>query len=442
MDAMETFESAFRIIDSNGSLALSAALDRGWTAVFPCCAKSETIVCVLEQGEIIPNLGERPRFTFACGRDANGREVKGNGIGRFRPAAPTDIPPSDGSPAIEIAPYRLTVSDPVEGLRTIELRRDAWVFRDPESKPSTRGPRFWLRAARIVSLPLSFFPIAVGTIVAALDGRFDWLLFLFGLLGGMALHVAANFWSDYRDFVKGVDTTNALSSHTGALVDELVGKDAILSAALACFCLAAFFGGLLTAMIGWPILLFGVAGAAGGFLYTGGPAGLKYVGAGELTTGFLMGPLMVCGDYFVQTGSFSITALLLSLVLGVLVSGVTFGNNIRDRAHDTRAGVTTLPARIGPRPSLAWMRVLLLAPYALVALSTLLDRRMLPMLAVLATLPLALHLIRRMGRAPSDFAELSRRAAQVILPLRVIELHRWVSLLVCAAAVAALFLAR
>ena len=61
----------------------------------------------------------------------------------------------------------------------------------------------------------------------------------------------------------------------------------------------------------------------------------------------LMGPLMTVGAYFAVSGTWSVTALWLSLPIGLLVAAILHGNEWRDISEDTRAGITTLSSRVG-----------------------------------------------------------------------------------------------
>jgi 1,4-dihydroxy-2-naphthoate octaprenyltransferase len=63
----------------------------------------------------------------------------------------------------------------------------------------------------------------------------------------------------------------------------------------------------------------------------------------------LMGPLMVEGAYFAVSGQWSATALVLSVPVGLLVAAILHGNEWRDIREDSRAGISTLSARIGRR---------------------------------------------------------------------------------------------
>jgi 1,4-dihydroxy-2-naphthoate octaprenyltransferase len=418
MEIQETLLSLFNIISSTGKLAVSQSgpSRNPWTAITPCIVLGEEMKIPFPHGFSSKNLKKRVRITFSTGPDKNGMEVCGDAIGRI-------IEGPDGA-SIVITPYRLKLfdaSDSQENKPVLERRLNKWCFQ--RTTGALQGIKFWLRAMRAVSFPLSFFPIAIGSGLACIDGLFAWPVFSLALLGGMAAHAATNLISDYFDFVNGVDTTNALSSHTGVLVDELVAPERILIAAMSCFLLTAFTGGMLVMHVGWPVLLFGLAGIVGGFLYTGGPFAWKYTGLGELSTGFLMGPLMVLGSYYVQTRTISLASVLVSIAIGLLVSAVSWGNNMRDSFFDAQAGVTTLPVKLGPKSALMFLQGLVLLPYFLVPMAIITDRHLWPLIAVWFTLPWAIRILIKMGSSKQSFDALSKRAAHMILPLQVIKLH-------------------
>jgi 1,4-dihydroxy-2-naphthoate octaprenyltransferase len=264
--------------------------------------------------------------------------------------------------------------------------------------------RFWLKAMRSISFPLSMLPVALGTAVGVIRGVFDPLNFLFALLGSVSAHAGINLISDYNDFKKGVDTTDALSSHPGALVNELVRPESLLIASFLTFALTATAGSLLLLRSSYPVLLFGLAGLLGGSLYTSGPLAYKYVGLGELFIALLMGPLMVVGACYVQTGTVDLLAFLLSLTLGSLVASVTLSNNLRDLIDDARARMRTLPGIIHVGPA----KVLYIGMIAL---------------------PSAVIAIQARRTAGSTPEEIRAKAAERKYPLNSIRLHIRFSLL-------------
>jgi len=414
----EILDRSNEILRSTEKIAVSGVSSRVQTATMSCKVKEGQIVFPIPVHWKKEDSAKRLRLSFCAGPDNQGREVRGHGIARFAG--------NSGSPEVSLVPYRYLLLDPAvaAGEAVIEMRQNAWQLRPAAAPgPNTHGIRFWLRAARVVSIPLSFFPIAIGGALAALQGPLHWPIFLLALIGGVAAHLGTNLISDYFDYVKGVDTTNALSSHTGVLADELISPDRILLAAMACFLCTVFTGGFLVARVGWPVLVFGLAGVIGGLSYTGSPFASKYAGLGEVWTGLLMGPLMFLGSYFVQAKEISPAPVLLSVAIGLLVAGVSLANNMRDVFFDSQAGVATLAARRGARDTLFIFWLMLFLPYLLLVPVVLGDPRLFPVLLTVITLPGAFLIARRMGGRNQPFSSLSARAAEQVLPLQMIKLH-------------------
>jgi 1,4-dihydroxy-2-naphthoate octaprenyltransferase len=412
VDASEILTSFEDAISSCHTIAVSITAPRFWTSIVGCSTENDYLILDKPVSFPVVSSDKRMRVSFSLNNGANGPEFHGNGIACIS---------LDKQNRILLKPYRISLESANEPA-IIERRQNKWQLRQ-QSPASSKGFRFWLRAVRAISFPLSVLPILIGTSCAMLTGPVNWLLFALALVGGVAAHAGTNLFSDYSDYVKGVDTTNALSSHTGALVDELIDPSRILLAAAACGMITAFVGGVLVWAIGWPILLFGLAGLLGGFFYTGGPKAFKYLGLGEAATGFLMGPLMVCGAFFVQTRTLSLATVILSIAIGLLVSAVSYGNNIRDAFFDRDAGIVTMPVKFGWRLALFLFRAILIVPYLLVGVAVFADHRLAPALVVILSAPWALSIAFRFGKGEKEFAGLSEQAAKCILPLQAIRLH-------------------
>ena len=89
---------------------------------------------------------KRIRLSFAAGP-----EICGDAIGKIE----------DGTQGLHmvIMPYRLRLMDAANDsgkISVLERRRNAWGFK--QTAPAQTGVKFWLRALRAVSFPLSFFP--------------------------------------------------------------------------------------------------------------------------------------------------------------------------------------------------------------------------------------------------------------------------------------------
>ena len=171
---------------------------------------------------------------------------------------------------------------------------------------------------------------------------------------------------------------------------------------------------------GWPILLLGVFGILAGLLYTGAPVAYKYFGFGDLAVFILMGPLMVIGSYYVLTGSFDYSALLISLPVGCLVTGILSGNNLRDIAPDKVARIKTTAGLLGHRWASREYSLLIMGAYISVLVMICFDVLPLWSFITFLTLPIGIGLVKTALSSrldtPEDVVNLDVRTAQLHLP--------------------------
>ncbi len=239
----------------------------------------------------------------------------------------------------------------------------------------------------------SVIPVAAGGALAWADGRFDTALFLLALAGAVLLHSGTNIVNEVYDVRQGIDTiTSPRASH--AILKGRISERGALRVAYACFGLAALLGVVLIAVRGWPIALLGLVGLAGGYFYTAPPFQYKFRALGVPLVFALMGPLMTVGAYYAVAGSWSWTALVLSIPVGLLVAAILHGNEWRDISEDARAGIVTLSSRFGKEVAHIGYLALILGAYLTLGLGVALG--LLPpttMLAVLA-LPFLAQVLR------------------------------------------------
>ena len=151
------------------------------------------------------------------------------------------------------------------------------------------------------------------------------------------------------------------------------------------------------------ILVVGLMGVIGGYLYTAPPFKYKYHAVGELGVFLLWGPLMIEGTYFVQRQAFSVEALWVSLPFGALVALVLLINNIRDLSHDQVKNIRTLPILIGPKNGLRLYVLLIVVAYAAILWMSISGPLSVWSLIVLVSLPLAFRLLSQMAHEiPTD----------------------------------------
>ncbi len=442
-DVRRAHAEATRILRSKGFLTLATQGTRIWSEIAPFRLEGEDLLCTLREGsQSAANLRQNPRVSFSIGGPEDGCTVSGSGIARPVPGA---------CGVVAVSPYRFELDGSAWGASVcgaIVRKGLDWKVDDPlpASAPLRAGfsrkVGFWLKAMRSVSFPLSALPVVLGTTLAVMKGAFDPLVFVLSLLGGVFAHAAANLISDYNDFRKGIDTPDALSSHTGVLVDEALRPEAILVAFFLLSLLTVGVGAFLVAKVGLVVILFGAVGLLGGVLYTSTSIAYKYRGLGEIFIFLLMGPLMVAGAYFVQLKRIDPLPVVLSIPLGLLVASVTLANNLRDIVDDGKSGTLTLPMCIGiPAAKLVYCAMLIL-PYAVVAAVAAPHRFYLPFLLTFLSLPTAVKAIRAVWTAGDSPEQIRARARERRYPLNSIRLHLRFGLLLIAGCIVSLLLMR
>lgn len=243
--------------------------------------------------------------------------------------------------------------------------------------------------------------VSVGSALAALDGPFDWPLYLLALLSAVLLHAATNLINDYYDVINGIDTVQAATAQyrPHPLVEGRIPLAQVRRAAHGLFILAAAIGIYLTMVCGAVVLVIGVVGLLAGLTYTAPPLKYKYVALGEVSVFLMWGPLMVEGAYYVQRQSLSLQALWVSLPFGILVALVLLANNIRDIDHDRSRGIRTLAIVLGRRLGMNAYLALMVLAYAGILVLAFTGVLTMWVLIIFASLPLAIRLLRQMARA-------------------------------------------
>lgn len=271
-----------------------------------------------------------------------------------------------------------------------------------EVHPATAGD--WIRGARLQTLALAIAPVAAGTGAAALlmDAPWShWVRALLCLAVAVCLQLGVNFANDYSDGIRGTD-----SRRDGPM--RLVGSGratprAVRTVALVFFGLAAVAGLILAWRSGfWWLIAVGAVCIAGAWFYTGGKRPYGYAALGELSVFVFFGLVATVGTMFVQVGTVSLEGWLGGVAVGLLACSVLMVANLRDRDKDRTAGKRTLSVLIGTTASRVVYVVLLLAPFGILAVFTLLyDTAGYVYFALMPALPAAI--IGITGRSPAEF---------------------------------------
>lgn len=227
---------------------------------------------------------------------------------------------------------------------------------------------FWRLADPKISLA-SFAGIFLGACVAAADQDLAWGWLALTVIGVFCVEVAKNASGEIVDYDSGTDLAvdainrSPFSGGKRVLVDGLLTRNQTWTIAALFFLAAIIIGLLIVALRDSRVLALGVTGMGLAWYYHGGTIRLSYRGLGELAVVLAYGPLVVCGTYFVQTGSISAPLLHTSMALGLLVAAFLWINEFPDYLADRPAGKRNMVVRLGLERAALWYVVILATGY-------------------------------------------------------------------------------
>ena len=264
----------------------------------------------------------------------------------------------------------------------------------------------------------SVIPVTTGAALAVVDEQFSWAPFVAALVGGVLLHSGTNIINEIYDVRKGIDTIISPRASHALLKGRLTERQAF-AAAFAAFGLATLIGLYLVALRGPAIVGLGLLGLLGGYFYTAPPFEYKYHALGVPIVFVLMGPLMVVGTYFAITGTWSTTALAASIPVGLLVAAILDGNEWRDISEDSRAGISTLSARLGRERAHYFYVALVLGAYIALGLTVAVGWLPTQSLLAIVSLPFLAQVIRA-----AELGSTGQQRAIAMLDVQTARLHR------------------
>jgi 1,4-dihydroxy-2-naphthoate octaprenyltransferase len=182
----------------------------------------------------------------------------------------------------------------------------------------------------------------------------------FGLI---IAHAGVNIFNDYFDSRSTLDTKTQrtpFSGGSGAIQSGLISEKGALWTGIATLIIIIPIGIFFTITVGWHLLPLLAIAILCIILYT--PLILR-MGYPEWSAGLGLGVLPVLGAYFVQTGNYSIGAVLASIPSGILVHNLLLLNEFPDAEYDSTVKRRTLPITVGKKNAAIFYSVLNIIVY-------------------------------------------------------------------------------
>ena len=239
----------------------------------------------------------------------------------------------------------------------------------------------WLLLPRFHFIPLTVILVSLGTAIAVYEGSIRWGYFWLALIGSILVHVTVNVMNDYHDYKDGIDLNTRrtpFSGGSGVLPSSLLKPKQAFWLATLSLVTATIIGVYFVVMKGWLLLPLLLVAGFSAYFYN---VCLSRWMVGELFAGLNLGPLVVLGAYYVQTGRYSWEALFASIAPGILTATLLFLNEFPDREADEKGGRRHLVITLG-REGARYLYVILIgASYLCIVIGVL--TRMMPVMTLL-----------------------------------------------------------
>ena len=256
--------------------------------------------------------------------------------------------------------------------------------------------KIWLLETRPHFLLLTPVCTFTGIAAALYDAYpFNWLYFILAFIGALFAHISVNVLNDYFDYKSGIDLKakrTPFSGGSGILPSGMLDPKKVYFFGITCLFLVLLIGIyflLVYQLAMLPIVILGILLV---FSYT--PYITKLPGITELLGPGLGFGLVVLGIYFTQTGGYSITAIVVSIIAGVFVANLLLLNEFPDVEADRSAGRKHLPIILGREKAAKVYCSLTGLAYIIITVGVILSALPLFGLLSLITLPLGIKTMK------------------------------------------------
>lgn len=228
--------------------------------------------------------------------------------------------------------------------------------------PKKHSWEVWWELIRPHTLTAAFVPVLLGTVLALMKGKMNFLLLAAMMVASILIQAATNLFNEYYDFKRGLDSVESVGIGGGIVRYGMTPK-LIMTLALCMYGVSLLLGIYICASSSWWLAAVGLLCMFIGYLYTGGPLPISSTPFGELFSGLFMGFLIILIAFYIQTGYVSNLAVLVAIPSGILVGLINLANNLRDHDGDKANGRKTLPILLGPHKAIYFLGIMFAFSY-------------------------------------------------------------------------------
>ena len=213
--------------------------------------------------------------------------------------------------------------------------------------------KYWIKAFRLRTLPLSMSSILMGCALASLNLKVDYTVLFLAITTTLFLQILSNLANDYGDGIKGVDANR--TGEQRMVASGLISKSQMFYAVML-FSVLSFISGLTLVYFSFGLkdlfypflfIILGCFSIWGAIKYTMGKVPYGYIGLGDIFVFVFFGLLGVIGSYFLFCNEVDLIAIVGAFFCGCLSVSVLNMNNMRDFHSDKEAGKNTIVVKKG-----------------------------------------------------------------------------------------------
>jgi len=216
------------------------------------------------------------------------------------------------------------------------------------------------------TLTMSLMPILVATSFAfQQDGLIHIEALLAIILASISIQIATNLHNDAQDYLNGTDQHSRIGPQR-ITQSQLASPSQTKNAAYAFFLMATICGLYLVWLGGFIIIIIGLSCLFAGYGYSAGPYPISRSPLGEVFVLLFFGIVAVCTTYYLLSGTWLLSSIILGVCVGSPACAVLLVNNTRDLENDRIAGRKTLSILIGEKASKGLYSLLMVLPLVII----------------------------------------------------------------------------